>query len=138
MYYQYAPWAIQILLAPVTAFFAFYVFIFGESAETTRIFIGLTSFSAIFAGLSLSGYSAKLDDKASVHFKKASFEFLQATLMGATGVVFNFCSGWLSENGWPYYMTSYLSIGSGLTYATGLLAAHLAIWSFTKGAFRFF
>lgn len=135
---QFAPLVLQALLAPISVAFSFSTF-GNENADTTvTILVGLASFSAVFAGLSLAAYSAKLHHELNGYFKSASIQFLQATLFAATAVIFNFGKTWVESNGWPSGLHYYLGLGSGLSCGAGVITAHYAIWWYSKAVFKTF
>jgi len=135
---NFAPWVLQALLAPISIVFSFSTF-GKENADTTvTILVGLASFSAVFASLSLAAFSAKLHHELNAYFRSAGIQFLQATLFAAMAVVFNFGKTWVEAKGWPSGLDYYLSLGSGLSCGAGVITAHCAIWWYSKAVFKTF
>lgn len=131
---RYLPIIFQVLLAPITLYFVFVVFIFGNKS-VSDLLIGLATFSAVFGGLSLSAYSARLDEESRRLFKKSSVEFLQATFLGALAVIFNFTRTWVADTELPHFIDVFLAVGLGLCFGTGGVAAHMALWWFSRAVF---
>lgn len=134
---RYLPVIFQALLAPITLYFVFVVFIFGGKS-VSDLLIGLATFSAVFGGLSLSAYSARLDEESRRLFKKSSVEFLQATLLAALAVIFNFTRIWIADTDLPQFVGLFLAVGLGLCFGAGGIAAHMALWWFSKAVFHRF
>lgn len=134
---RYLPAIFQIILLPITLYFVFVVFIFGDK-NVSELLVGLATFSAVFSGLSLSAYSAKLGEESQKLFKKASIEFLQATLLAGLAVIFSFTKSWVGDTVVYKFISPFLAIGLGLCFGTGGAAAHMALWWFSKAVFRRF
>lgn len=124
------PWITQMVLAPLTIYMIFFVFI-KDHNKSYELISGLIAFSAVLSALSYSAAGACDEEKERFWYNNAGRRFFEATVMGGICLIINYL--YISEvtqsmDKWSKIMDLFVGMLRGVAYGVGAVQLHFGVW----------